>query len=234
VAGTSSWADEDIRKRSLLVCLHAIHHIAKAPTLPDLDFMRANLANTDHKGALWCNDDSFIRTISRSICALVARKVVRKSRLGEADLRWLQEVIGESPNVILEASVAVRDQMNFKSFVIGVLPHPPSNLSTKDAAIFNETAAILLKEGTNDQNYSATTDWQNQLSEEIERIHRYDPEGGREVFDRFNAMFPSLVAPFFGSAETRSSTFPPVAPPYPATVPSSPSSTYNIPGSFTT
>jgi hypothetical protein len=29
--------------------LSIIHHIAKAPTLPDLDFMRAHLANTDHK-----------------------------------------------------------------------------------------------------------------------------------------------------------------------------------------
>jgi hypothetical protein len=137
--------------------------------------MRAYLANTDHKAALWWNGDSLIRTTSRSICALIARKVVRKSLLGEADLRWLQEVTGEPPNVILEASVTVRDQMNFKAFVIAVLPYPPGSLSTEDAGLFNETLAILLNERTNDQNYSGT-DLQNQLSEEIGRIHQYDPQ----------------------------------------------------------
>ena len=208
VAGTCSWADEDVRKRSLLGCLHAVRHIAKAPILPDLDFMRAHLANTDHMGALRWNGDNFIRTTSRSICALVARKVVRKSTLGEADLRWLQEVIGESPNAILEASVAVRDQMNFKAFVIGVLPHSPSNLSTEDVALFNETLAILLNEGTDDQNHSGNSDWQNQLSEEIGRIHQRNPEDGREVFDRLHAMFPSLVAPFISSTEARSPILP--------------------------
>ena len=228
VTGTYSWAGEDICKRSLLVCLHAIRHIAKAPTLPDLDFMQAHLANTDHMAALVWNNDSFIRTTSRSICALVARKVVRKRRLGEADLHWLQVVIGESRDAILEASVTVRDQMNFKAFVIGVLPHPLSKLSTEDAAIFNETLAILLNERTNGQNYTATSDWQNQLSEEIERIHQYDPEDGRKVFDRLHAMFPSLVAPFLSSAEARYPTSPPVAPPPAVTagnydVPSTPS-----------
>lgn len=229
VSGTSSWADEDTRKRSLLVCLLAIYHITKAPALPDLDFMRAYLANTDHKGALWWNDDSFIRTISRSTCALVARKVVRKGQLGAADLRWLEEVVGESANAILEASVAVRDQMNFKAFVIGVLPHPPSHLPTKDAVLFNETLATLLNErlGTSDQNghHSAASDWQNRLSEEIERIRQYDPEGGRKVFDRLHVMYPSLLAPF---SNDRIPTFPIATPALTVTV-TAPSSVHNIP-----
>ena len=230
LAGTYSQANEDIHSRALLVCLHAICHIAKGPTLPDLDFMRAHLANTEHMVPLWWNSDIFICTTSRSICALIARKLVRKRRLGEADLRWLQEVIGESPNAILEASVTVRDQMNFKAFVIGVLPQPPSNLPTEDATLFNETIAILLSEGTDDQDYSTTSDWQNQLSKEIERIHLYDHEDRHEVLDRLHVMFPSLVAPFLPSAEARYSSFspvdpsssPPSPPPSPSFVPSVP------------
>jgi len=214
VVGTYSSADQDVRKRALLVCLHAIRHIAKASTLPDLDFMQAHLANTDHMGALWSKDDSSIRTTSRSICALVARKVIRKIRLEDADLPWLQQVFGKSPGVILEASNTVRDQMNFKAFVTGVLPHPQSKLSTEDTAIFKETLTILLNERTNDPNYSAgliiIDDLPMQLSQAIQQ---YDSEDGHEVFDRLHAMFPSLEVGF--------PTSPPVAlaPPAPAPAP---------------
>ena len=212
---TYSLVNEDIRERSLLVCLHAIRHIAKAPTgtLLDLDRMRAHLANTDYMETLWWDNHSFIRTASRSICALIARKVVRKDRLEDADLRWLQGVLGKLPNDILEASVAVRDQMNFNAFVIGVHAYPQRNLPTEDAAlfdlsiedtalfnlshqdkeVFNETLAILQ---INDQHYSATSDWQNQLSEDVKRIHEYDDKYGRAVFNRLHATFPFLVVPF--------------------------------------
>ena len=199
VAVTYSSVDQDVHKRALLVCLHAICHIARFHTFPDLDFMRAKLANTGYMGALWRDDDSFIRTTSRSICALVARKLIRKSELEEEDLDWLQQVFGKPRDAIHEASVAVRDQMNFKSFVTGVLPHPQTSLSMEDAALFNETLTIILSERINDPNYSATSvipDLQNQLSEEIERVYQYDPEDGREVFDRLHTIFPTLEAGF--------------------------------------
>ena len=219
VAGTYSSVDQDVRKRALFVCLHAICHIVKFPILPKLDFMRDNLANTDYMGALWRYKDSSIRTTSRSICALVARKLIRKSELEEEDLHWLQEVFGKPRDAIDRASFAVRDQMNFKAFVTGVLPHPQSRLSTDDAALFNEALTIILSERVNDTNYSATSvipDLQNQLSEEIERIHQYDPEDGREVFDRLHAIFPTLEASF--------PTFDPVAPaPAPSTSAPAPS-----------
>ena len=218
VLGAFHLADEDVRRRSLLVCLHAIYHIAKAPTLPDLDFMRAHLGNTDYMGILLRDNDSFIRTISRSIYALVAQKVVRKDQLGEADLRWLQHVIRESPNAILETSVIERDQMNFKAFVINTQPYSLSNLSTEDAAIFKETLAILLNEQTDGQNDADTSDLQICLSEEIERIHQYNPEDGRQVFDILHGMFPSLVAPFSESAEARSLTSPQTIPHHPPVV----------------
>ncbi|KAF8492070.1 hypothetical protein F5888DRAFT_944802 [Russula emetica] len=82
VAGTrprrAAWLDPDVHRRSLLVCLHAIRHIAKDP-IPDsdLDFMRTHFANTDIMENLWDDDNIAVRVTSRSICALVAKQVVR-------------------------------------------------------------------------------------------------------------------------------------------------------------
>ena len=86
--------------------------------------------------------------------------------------------------------------MNFKSFVIGALPNRAlhRDLSTEDATSFNETLAILLGVRTDNHDYITTPDGQTRLSEEVGRIQRYDPEGGRELFDRLHSMFPSLSA----------------------------------------
>ena len=187
---------EDVHERSLLVCLHAIRHIvkAKAPTIPDLNFMQAHFANTGLMRSLWGDINNSVRITSRSICALVARQVVRKLRLKEAVLSWLQEVTGESSNSILEADVTMLDQMNFKSFVIGALPKlvSPRDLSTEDATTLNETLAILLGVRTDDHDYFTNPDWETRLSEEVGRIQRNDPQGGLEVFDRLRLVFPSL------------------------------------------
>ena len=192
--GLAAWLDPDVHRRSLLVCLHAICHIAKAEalTILDLDFMRDHFAATGLMRALWNDADDSIRITSRSICALLARQVVRKQRLEAEDLLWLQEVTGNSLNAILEADVTIRDQMNFKSFVHGVFSNHVSHLSTKDATSFNEILAILLGVKTYDHDYFTTLRWKNRLSEEIRRIQRYDPEGGFEVFDRLRLVFPSL------------------------------------------
>jgi hypothetical protein len=195
--GLAAWLDSDVHRRSLLVCLHAICHIAKAkvPTIPELRFMQDHFADTDLMRALWNDDDNSIRTNSRSICALVARQVVRKLRLEGEDLRWLQEVTGSSSEAILEADVTVRDQINYKSFVYGVLLNDVSHLSTKDATTFNETLAILLGVGTEGHDYFTTLDWQTRLYEEIGRIHRYDRRGAFDLFDRLRPVIPSLPQP---------------------------------------
>ena len=192
--GVAVWLDSDIHRRSLLVCLHAICHIskAKAPTRPDLDFMRDHFADTGPMRALWNVDDNSIRIASRSICALVARQVIRKRRLKGEDLYWLQEVTGISSNAMFEADVTVRDQINFKSFVHGVLSNHVSHLSTKDTTSFNETLAILLGVRIDNHDYFTTPDWETRLSEEVGRIQRYDRQGGFEVFDKLRLVFPSL------------------------------------------
>ena len=81
------YANAGAYRRPLLVCLHAIRHIVKdnAPTTRDLNFIRAHFANTGLMRPLWHDMDISIRITSRSICALVARQVVRKRRLEGAD-----------------------------------------------------------------------------------------------------------------------------------------------------
>ena len=184
--------DEDVRKDALLVCLTAIHGIAKASSIPDLNFVRGEYANINRMRVLWNDRDDSIRITSRSICALVARQVIRKRRIHDADLSWLEEVTGEPPEAILEADDAIRDQMNFKSFVYGALPNHANHISTEDATSLNETLAILLGARTDNRFYFTTHDGQNRLSEEVRRIQQYDPEGGREVLGRLHPMFPSL------------------------------------------
>jgi hypothetical protein len=179
--------DEDVRKGALLTCLTAIRHIAKASYIPDLNFVRGEFANIRLMRVLWNDRDDSIRIASRSVCALVARQVLRKRRIEDADLSWLREVIGEPSGDILEANAAVRDQMNFKSFVYGALPNSANHLSTEAATFFNETLAILLDVGTDNHIYFTTPDWQIRLSEGVGRIQSYDPEGAREVFDRLHS-----------------------------------------------
>ena len=211
--GISAWLDSDVHRRSLLVCLHAIRHVAKVepPTIPDLDFMRDQLADTNLMRALWGGVDNSIRITSRSICALVARQVVKKQQLKGEDLRWLQEVTGCPSDAILEADDTVRDQMNFKSFVYGALSNnlTETTLSTEDARSFNETLAISLGIRTIGRDYFATPEWQIRLSEEVGRIQQYDPRGGRELFNRLHSIFPSLPAVPSAHAVPRPHEIPP-------------------------
>ena len=189
--------DEDVRKRILLVCLDSIHYIAKAPDIPDFNFVWTNFANIELMRALWDDNDSAIRFTSRSICALLARKVVRKP-LEEARpwLCWLHDVTGEAPTAILDADIVTRDRMNFKSFVYGVLSNHPGDLPIEDATSFKETLAILL-----DARYDAHFDTnfytiisRNRLCEEVGWIQQNYPQGSREVVAKLRSIFPFLPA----------------------------------------
>ncbi|KAF8495904.1 hypothetical protein F5888DRAFT_1707271 [Russula emetica] len=172
--------------------------------------------------SLWDHVDDSVRITSRSICALVARQVIRKQRLKGAVLSWLREVTGESSNSILDANITVLDQMNFKSFVNGALPPsylPHRDLSTEDATSFNETLAILLGVRTDDHDYFNTPDGQTRLSEEVGRIQRYDPQGGFEVFDKLRLVFPSLPPVTSAHAEVSPSRAYLIIPPSPVLPP---------------
>ena len=176
----------EVNKRSLLVCLHAIWHIAKGPTIPDLGFMRAHFAN-DLMRELRSNGNAAIRVLSCSICALLAKQVVRNP-LRESQLRWLEVVIGYSAPGTTD--VATWDQKNLKSFIINVLQGQEDDLPTEDAKFFKKTLAILLDVRTGvyfDRNF------QSRLSAEVHKIRGDGFEFPNRVVIKLRSMFPFLL-----------------------------------------
>ena len=188
-----SQPDEDVCKRSLLVCLDSIHYIAKNPEVPDLEFVRANFANIGLMQDLWDDNDTAISFTSRSICALLAKQVVRGA-LEEPQLRWLRDITGEPPRTIYGANIVTRDHMVFKFFVYGVFSNQVGDLPTES---FKDTLAILL-DIRNDARFD--TDYsRNWLSEKVEWIQRQDPHGSRGIVVKLRSMF-SFLPPDSGDA----------------------------------
>ncbi|KAI0264565.1 hypothetical protein BGY98DRAFT_1192090 [Russula aff. rugulosa BPL654] len=181
------------RKRSLLLCLDTIHDISKTPEIPELNFVRANFANIGYMRTLWDDNDTAIRITSRSICALIARQVVRRD-FEEAELRWLQDVTGETSHEILNANFEKRDQMNFKSFVRGVFSNQVRDLSTEDATSFRETLAILLDVRTDP--YFDLRSSRYQLSDIVRRIYQDDPQGSHDVVNILHSLFSFIPLTF--------------------------------------
>ena len=191
-AGTGvAGSDAEVRRRSLLVCLDAIHNIVKNPSVPDLNYVRTNYANINLMRAWLDSGDTAIRLASRSICALIAKQVVKEEWLEESQLvRWLQEVTGST--AVHRSDPDTRKHINLKSFVSGVLSNQVGDLPTEDTSSFKETLAILL-DVENDANLDAN--FKNRLSEEVERIRQDDPEGSDDLVDRLRTMF-GLPIPF--------------------------------------
>jgi len=160
VVGTrATRLDEDVHRRSLLVCLHAVHHIAKVFIVPNgvpqsdlwrlLGDMRANFAHSSHMQVLWADTDPAIRVISRSICALLARRLVRRDRFEEPELDWLSNVTGQSSDAISNSvgDLPTLDRMNLKSFVFGVFSNQEDDFTGENIPCFAETLAILINAG---------------------------------------------------------------------------------------
>ncbi|KAI0279002.1 hypothetical protein BGY98DRAFT_970746, partial [Russula aff. rugulosa BPL654] len=137
--------DEHARRRRLLVCLDAILRIVKAsgdpygvsPSQSVLNDIRTNFANIHFMRPLWADTDPHVRIVSRSICALLARHLVRKQPLEEPELAWLQEVMGKSSNTIFNSldDISKADSMNFDSYIYGVL----ANQSSESQAAFRRS-----------------------------------------------------------------------------------------------
>jgi hypothetical protein len=165
--------DENERKTRLLVCLHAINRIAQECVNPnsdiDVNFMRTNFANIRLMQAMWADSDPGIRVTSRSICALLARRLLSDS-LGETELRWLEAVTGASSNMIFISNITDRDRMNLKAFVYGVLAHQGPDLPAEHATSFTETLAILMDAGIESPFNKAQ--FETQLSALLEQIER--------------------------------------------------------------
>ena len=178
--------DEKARKRSLLVCLDAIYYIAKAPSVPKLDFVQA-FANVGLMRTLWDDSDTAIRFTSRSICALLAKMVIEEEQPEESQLRWLHDVTGRTSRAIYDADTDTRHHMNLSSFVYGVLSDQEGDPPTEDTTSFKETLAILLDVGYDAQ--FETNNARNRLIEEVEWIRLDNPEGSHEVVNRLQTIF---------------------------------------------
>ena len=149
VDANAAGLDEEVRKRCDMVSLEAVNHIAKAMTAfsgGPLRDVQTNFADIGYMRRVWADDDATIRVTSRSICALLARCLLRIQPLEAADVRWLEEVLGKSSNEIYtqRGGLASLDRDNLKSFVHGVFLHQEGveDFPAVHATSFMETLAI--------------------------------------------------------------------------------------------
>jgi len=146
VVDMSAGFDKDKHKSCLLVWLSAIHHITKAffinfihnrdpgTQLEDLlDDIRINFADIGRMRAMWAHSDTPIRVISRSICALLAKCLLQKQILSEAEIRWLSAVTEVSGHTIYTSrdDPDALGHMILKSFVCSVFPHREGDITNQ-------------------------------------------------------------------------------------------------------
>src|SRR6267142_3473849 len=136
---------ENERKIRLLMCLRTIHTITLDSDFNDDDgFIRRHFAEVSRMQAMWAHSDTEIRITSRSICALLARYLLRTRLLEPSQRSWLRYVTGEEPRAISDADPDTRAHMNLKAFVSGVLAHQGGDLPAEHVTSFTETLAILM------------------------------------------------------------------------------------------
>jgi len=195
----------------LLVCLDAVHHIAKASVVPSvvslshesvLKDVRIRFANIRLMREFWANRDPAIRMTARSICALLAKHLIRRDsgQLGQPELAWLQDVLGEPSRTIynqLQAgNYTVVDNMTIDSFVYGVLSHQTdyTDLPIMQATSFIESLAILMNSGTRITNIRRDT-FEGRFDSLIQRVEGSGHQHRDSIVDKLRRIlqhgFPS-------------------------------------------
>jgi hypothetical protein len=149
--------DEITRRRRLLICLNAVLDIVKpssvrgglSPPESVVIDVRTNFANIGLMRGFWADTDPSIRLLSRSICALLARRLLRKPQLEQSELAWLQDVMGKPSNTIYNTlnSLPTLDSMNLDAYIYGVLSRQTDDLPINQATSFVETLTILSNGG---------------------------------------------------------------------------------------
>ena len=197
--------DEEKRKSCLLVWSAAVLHIIKEffipnrvpPLEPDLlDDVLINFANIDHMQAMWAHSDTAIRLASRSICALLARRLVRMRRdqFDRSELDWLNKVTGESSDAISNSfgNLPALDHMILQSFVYGVFSHQAADFPSehRSTTCFAETLAILTNAGI--PTAFDETAFRAGLLELI-RWTDTDGQGGNLVANKLRSMFSNFL-----------------------------------------
>lgn len=187
--------DESVRSRRLSVCLDAVHHIAKAAIVPNgvllseylLSDVRIHFANIGLMRALWADENPATRVTARSICALLAKHLLRKYPLEQSELAWLGDVMGKPSNTIYNQldDLAAVDNMNVDSFVYCLLSHHTDDLPIIQATAFADTLAILMNSGSRDT-------FSDQLSSLILRMEYDENEDRVNVVNKICSMFPGI------------------------------------------
>jgi hypothetical protein len=182
-----------MRRRRLLVCLNAVHHISKAsiasPSSHLLNEMRLHFANIALMRPLWADGDPAIRVTARSICALFARQLLRQRQLGEEELSWLQEVLDKPSNTIFNEhnNRARVDSMNVDAFVDGVLSYQMDDLPNELAISFKDTLMVLMN--THSRASVDADTFEECLSYHIRRIEQENDRQDRDnVVDQVGRM----------------------------------------------
>ena len=201
-------ADEDVRKRSLSVCLDAIHKIvvAKATNVgditqyPNFAFILDNFGEINRMKPLWNDSNSNIRFTSRSICALLAKIVIKENHPDPGQV-WLHGITGQGQRSIESGTPETLHFMNVGSFVYGVISNPVGGPPPNES--FKKTLAILLDVTDFDDNFDLIPS-QDKLTEAVQWMYDDNPQRSREIFDKLNPIFrflphpPAPAPPFTG------------------------------------
>jgi len=196
--------DEYARRRRLLVCLDAILRIVKAssdPVSPSesvLNDIRTGFANIPLMRPLWADTDPHIRIISRSICALLARHLVRKRRPEVLELAWLEQIMEKSSGTMFNilGDISKADSTNFDSYIYGVLANQMVDLPAKTATFFMEMVAVLASSGSQVDFRRSVLERRISESPLMRRAEAQEAKSN-EVIGRFHrvleTVFPSVV-----------------------------------------
>jgi hypothetical protein len=201
-ASDTGGLEEDTRRERLLTCLNAVHHVAEALVVPGrislsesqselvLEDVRTNFANIGLMRTLWTDSDPSIRITARSICALLARRLLRKYSLEESELAWLQEVLGKSSNTIFNSlGITSIDSMNLDAYVYGVLSHQTEDLSYEQAGSFVATLIILTNAGS--ESHFRLDNLEGGISALIQRADEQDGHQ-REVVENLHRAYEQV------------------------------------------
>jgi hypothetical protein len=188
---SSTGLAENERRIRLLMCLRTIHSITLDSDFNDnTGFIRRNFAEFGRMQAMWAHSDPEVRITSRSICASLARYLLRTRQFERSQLAWLRDVTGEEPRTIFGADPDTQARMNLKAFVFGVLAHQQGDLPAEHATSFTESLANLMDAGT--QRPFDSTAFRTRLPVLIADIQQSTAAGSAEIVDKFDRMFSNI------------------------------------------
>jgi len=194
--------DEDERCRRLQACLNTVDVVVKAHFVTDgvspspslLNEIWAEFANMRLMRALWVDRDLGIRLTARSICALFAKYLLNKSQHQESELLWLEGALGVPSHAVINVafgSPQLRQVLNAKSFINGVLPHQTDVLPAEHLGSFSGTLQIIMT--TKVQTHLSRNRLKRHLSTLVRQIQDDPDEANGDVVNKLYAMFPGYI-----------------------------------------